>query len=500
MTYTYFKGCPWSSHSERTAEVYDIFPSLQISSSATAPGLSDFESFLRLIASDTLQAQALIELCVQFGWTKIGVIYINDAYGEGLREEIDEIALLKEIDVKTMAYDNSTKSMNDVAMFIKENKLYINILIVRDIHIKRFFETLNIHKLTGFPYFYIGADAWWVEAEIQANDIMDYVQGFIGTMPGSISMLTHDLYRKLFKLDQDGDMTLYNEVMKKQEWIALRMREDYNVMDQHHNLINFGYDAIYAQAHALNIFNQYHDYSLDSIFSDCNHQNLSQLQDKLKPVRDIFRNILVQNVSFIGATGNVSFHENGDRKGGIFLYGYISTNKSMEIFGGKCDAGNFYIDPNFNQWPADFNGNIPKSHYEANNTEIAAIEITLQHLQLEKDALELLTSNLTAENRKLDDEILKISTNFSNVETKLKQRITDLEAELQDFKDVHYTEILSLAISWQIYSILIIFMCCCCVCIISPFIYCICRNKKNNVNYQQVSHVAVESGMYFYSN
>ena len=310
---------------------------------------------MRVIASDTLQAKALIQLCDEYEWDKVGVIYIADAYGEGLREAIGKEALAHDIEIQSWAYDgdNGTDSMENAAKFIKDKQLHINILIVHDVHIQRFFATLNQHNLVGYPYFYIGTDSWFIEAEINANHVMDYVQGYIGTIPGSLPMLTKQQYQDLFK--SEADMRIYKRAMDINQRIANLTKEVYGIFN-HHSLLNFGYDAMYAAAFALDIFNKYHTDSLLNMFNNCSDVsiwNLEALIDKLKPVRDIFRGILINNVSFPGATGPVSFDENGDRDGGLFVYGYIGRDKTMKIFGAFAKE-NYFIDKESHEWPPGF--------------------------------------------------------------------------------------------------------------------------------------------------
>ena len=337
-------GCPWSSLSDGTAKIFDIFPLLHISSGATRPALSKYQSFYRVIPSDILQAQALMQLCLHYNLTHIGIVYINDVYGEGLRTAIEEEALAHNIDAKSISYENSTASMESVATFLKENDVHITILVVFDFHILRLFETLEKHHLVGNPYFYIGTDGWFSDTEIQKTGISKYIDGSIGTLPGTLSMISQELYKKIFNII-DGDMTIYHETMKKHNRIAEVMKNKY-IIDEHDKSANYGHDATLAVVHALHIFNQ--NYSLDSMFDNCSYENLQDLQTKLRPVRDIMRDV-IRRVRFIGATGQISFKENGDREGGVYLYGQWTKDKGMTIFGGKSDNG-YFINSDINEW------------------------------------------------------------------------------------------------------------------------------------------------------
>eukprot|EP01084_Bolivina_argentea_P139374 245200_1 len=372
ITSPIFLGCPWSSLSVLTSMVLDIFNLLTISSSATAPTLSARDgSFLRTCGSDTDQAKALVQLCDYFEWSKIGVIYINDAYGEGLNNAIsDEITQNDEIniDIKSKAYDEN--SIDSAAKFIEDNELYITILIVRDVHIESFFEQLKKHDLVGWPHYYIGVDSWFVEAEIRANNILQYVPGYIGTIPGSLSMLTREQYNQ--SGIYDGNMTIYNLTVQKNAAIAeIMWQKSHN---NHHGMINFGYDSMYALGMALNIYDKRH--SLDSMFNECYAiLDLEEIQTELQPIQTEIRDILINEVQFIGATGHVSFKENGNRRGSMFLYGYVTNEGTIKYFGGKVDDHSVPFIDDIVIWPSDFK-DVPLSSPTVNMTNYIEIERT----------------------------------------------------------------------------------------------------------------------------
>ena len=58
----------------------------QISYWSTSPSLDEtvtYPYFTRTIPSDTAIAKPIIALCKQYKWNRLGVVYVNDAYGAG---------------------------------------------------------------------------------------------------------------------------------------------------------------------------------------------------------------------------------------------------------------------------------------------------------------------------------------------------------------------------------------------------------------------------------
>eukprot|EP01084_Bolivina_argentea_P018378 34224_1 len=360
-----FLGAPWSSLSQITALVLDMFNLLTISSTSTAPTLTtDHESFLRTIGSDIAQAKALVHLCNYFDWTQIGVIYYKDEYGQGLNNAIiDEITQNDTININIKSKPYDEHSMDNAAKFIKDQELYVTILIVRDVHIEQFFEQLEKHNLIGKPYYYIGVDSWFVEAEIKDNNILKYIPGYIGTIPGYLPMLTEEQYIK--SGIYNGNMSIYNATMQKHNAISEIMKNKY--YKNHHSMINFGYDSMYALGMALHIYDTRHSLgTMFNHFNECSLSNLEEFEMQIKGLESMqaeIRNILVNDVQFIGATGPVSFKEDGERRGSMFLYGYVTYYGEIKYFGGLIDGQDApFIEDNIVEWPHDFDGEKPVSN------------------------------------------------------------------------------------------------------------------------------------------
>ncbi|XP_018416478.1 PREDICTED: extracellular calcium-sensing receptor-like [Nanorana parkeri] len=74
-----------STHSILVAHILGLYRFPQISHFSTSPILSDrtkFPSFFRTVSSDIFQSQGLAQLVLQFGWTWVGLLAVDNDYGQ----------------------------------------------------------------------------------------------------------------------------------------------------------------------------------------------------------------------------------------------------------------------------------------------------------------------------------------------------------------------------------------------------------------------------------
>lgn len=240
---------------------------------------------------------------------------------------------------------------------------------------KKLFNILDEHNLVTEEYMFIGTDGWMLEPDLEEQGLMDFVDGYIGVIPGSISMLTEDQYRNLFKLKEDDDISIYKAAVEKES----RISELMNGRKGHNTLTKYGYDAAFAAVYALDIFKQMH--GLEVLFDgDCQDRvsSLGDLKKNLQPTQQKLRDILIHNVSFVGATGPVSFDNNGDRKGGCFMYGVIDKYDGIQIFGAKC-GNKYFIDNKI--WS-------PSSSYSINES-MTSSDHREQAINMESDGVDI---------------------------------------------------------------------------------------------------------------
>ena len=118
---------------------------------------------------------------------------------------------------------------------------------------------------------------------------------------------------------------------------------------------HYAYDAIMTLVKALDVFDK--RYSLTKYLN----RNLSFVSETLKK-------IIIEEIEFIGASGNVRFDSNGDRLDGFWVFGNFH-NGSMNIFGGisqhsSSENASITIDINKVHWPHDFGNRNPLSSLE----------------------------------------------------------------------------------------------------------------------------------------
>ena len=86
-------GSDYSSISTTVSPILEAYSMGQLSPASTSAKLSqtyNYPYFYRTIPSDAVQAQGIILLCKEFGWTNIAVVYVDDDYGDWFNRKIQE--------------------------------------------------------------------------------------------------------------------------------------------------------------------------------------------------------------------------------------------------------------------------------------------------------------------------------------------------------------------------------------------------------------------------
>jgi len=316
-------GCPWSSLSSLTSPALGAFENGQISAGATSIALSNKQNhpyFFRTIPSDGLQAQGIILLCQRFNWTKIAVAYVNDAYGLYLSIGIVELSLQYNIDAKAVAFSRgSAVSIKNAVDQIKKLDAWIIVLIVHDSDSLSLFNSFDAVGLTEYPYFYLGVDAWFDTNRIQSSGIENFSMGYIGTVPWQTDAMSLDRYTTDLQPIINQSMHIHSRMLRT--WDAYWNNGD----DTTHELLLktpsstaiYGYDAMYVLAHTLQ---QYLD----------DGHALSEVANSIEILRDI---IVGNRRPFTGASGFVTFDENGDRSQGLYAFGNSDADGNVNFFG-----------------------------------------------------------------------------------------------------------------------------------------------------------------------
>eukprot|EP01084_Bolivina_argentea_P130094 229685_1 len=326
-------GPEWSGISIITNPLVNTFNMMQISSGATSTALSEngYDSFFRTIPNDYVQAKALILLCKYFEWNSIGITYTNNNYGYSFQREIVQFGDIYNISTQSFAFvENDNATLKDAINSMKQSEIYIFILITTVFDLTSFIGELKRNDMIGYPYFYLGNEAFFFSDKYDSN-ILNLYGGTIGTCPWSPS--SNDIFKYTYPVNISSKM--YSEYYNR--WINTykttpNMRENifYNISIPT-ILSIYGYDSATTLIKAIDKFIEIYEIKTIEQFENLvfNHSNGID-----------FKNIL-KDIWFIGLTGNVSFYANGDRKGG--LYSYCNVNPETGVLnkiGFIIDSGN----------------------------------------------------------------------------------------------------------------------------------------------------------------
>eukprot|EP01084_Bolivina_argentea_P062281 113878_1 len=344
-------GCPWSSMTIMTAPALNAYNFGQISSSSTSIALSDtsiFSYFYRTIPDDSMQSAGIINLCKQFNWTTIGIIHDNDAYGIYLAVGILELSTQNNINVHAISYQRTDlNSIESAAKSIKNLNVFIIILITHGSDLSDVINALISQNIWGYPYYYIGVDSWVDSYDVIQQNISQYVEGYIGTVPwqpGTLSIDDYDEYLRIIY-----NTSVYYEKLISDLWSTEYIRNPslvYNNSVMGSKAV-YAWDSLYTIAYALEQFDKL--YSLQSIFNNSFNapKTLSILND-----------IIINHTQFLGVTGNVSFDEKGDRQNGLYGYGNLLQNGSVHYVGIFSMNENNTVHSIINDydivWPSEF--------------------------------------------------------------------------------------------------------------------------------------------------
>uniref|UniRef100_A0A4W6C6S5 G-protein coupled receptors family 3 profile domain-containing protein n=1 Tax=Lates calcarifer TaxID=8187 RepID=A0A4W6C6S5_LATCA len=172
------------SRSVRVALALDISFFFQISHFATCACLSDktkYPSFLRTIPSDYYQGRALAQLVKHFGWTWVGAIRTNDAYGNNgmaiFTETAQQLGICLEYSVAFFRTDPPDKIQKIIdTIKASTSRVIVAFLSHKDMDV--LIHELSHHNLTGFQW--VGSESWIFDSQIAKMDRHHILDGSIG--------------------------------------------------------------------------------------------------------------------------------------------------------------------------------------------------------------------------------------------------------------------------------------------------------------------------------
>eukprot|EP01084_Bolivina_argentea_P245890 411602_1 len=361
--------CPWSAFSEVTAPIFAEFGNIQLSSSSSANTLSGSPSFFRTIPNADLAVKAYVPLCKHFGWNKIAIVYINDAYGVDHKNQIEIQAKDENIDVESIAFEygisnQTTKSetIKQATDLIKKLEIYIVIIISSSADLRFVLEQFEANNMLEYPYYYMFRTT---QNSIKAQRLGNLTQGFLTVQPFFPALITKQQYIN-FNL-YDGNLTIWeisNNIYSsiKRDWLDYYKNDPdvvYNAAEPH-DYTAWGYDSAYTASLALN-------YLIESGFNLFDY-NTTELIEAIKYY-------LTNELSFIGATGLIEMDKNGNRLHGYYMYGFINDNGEFEPIGVIGEDGMMTINSTAVHWPNYFYGKASEKPLSEPFVDVTSITV-----------------------------------------------------------------------------------------------------------------------------
>ncbi|XP_018120288.1 vomeronasal type-2 receptor 1 [Xenopus laevis] len=177
-------GAGGSALSIATARILGLYYFPQVGYASSCSVLSDkfqFPSFLRTIASDTVQSRGIAELVTYFGWTWVGTIAADDDYGKyGIKlfkEEVEKHGVCISFS-ETLPRIYNKDSIEKIVDTIRKSTANIIVIFSSDIDLSSLMEALAETNITGKTY--ISSEAWTTSALIANPKYFHFLGGTIG--------------------------------------------------------------------------------------------------------------------------------------------------------------------------------------------------------------------------------------------------------------------------------------------------------------------------------
>lgn len=364
----------YSGLSMAVSPVIEAFSLMHLSGFATNPALSDYPSFFRNIASDELSTLALIKLCKKMGWTKIGITHMSS--GGAYVSSLTSWGTTFDVEVTAFSFlEDDNVTIFDSVESMEQSGLFIFIIMAYDTDLEimiNAFKQRQMIKSDGswYPYYFLGYDGWFDASMISPNDkFKTFLSGAIGICQSSFTA-----FESIFAQTPSLPQALNLSVVETKKLINKYGADNIN------NMLPYGYDQITTLLLATEIYiNRYEDY-LNGTTMESYISSIGGMQIFTNRYMDILQN----NVSFVGITGDVSYDDNGDRIQGLVAicnFG-VTPNGTFEYntigfyLDGQQD-GVFDLDAII--WNPSFGGMIPLDYYdiEQEKETLSSLKIAL---------------------------------------------------------------------------------------------------------------------------
>ena len=303
-----------------SAGLGQLFKMPQVSYASSSPDLSDKERygyFLRTIPPDNFQAQAIVDLLLQFNWTLVSIIYSSNSYGIHGRDEILSLMIDNNICVEVdqgIGRDWTETEFKTLVEQLTESSSDIVIGFMSEPDTAPLFDTLTTSE-SFRQFIWIASDSW--------SDSSSTIEKYGSFLVGSFGITPHKQYIQEF---QTYYLNLSLQSNIRNVWFPqyISFLAGCNITDCENvttiaHLENYIYeqnsqvplviDAVYTFAHSL------HQFLLENCYPPLQWDRANGTCKGVFP-KGLELVQYMRNVSFNSLSGNnVNFDKNGDVEG-----------------------------------------------------------------------------------------------------------------------------------------------------------------------------------------
>ncbi|XP_006637585.3 extracellular calcium-sensing receptor-like [Lepisosteus oculatus] len=313
-----------------------------ISHLATCACLSnrrEFPTFFRTIPSDYYQSRALAKLVKHFGWTWVGAIRSNDAYGNNGMATFVEAAQREGICIEyseAIYRTDPREKLLKVVDTIKKSTSKVIVAFAADTDMDLLIKELYIQNITGFQW--VGSEGWITYGYLASSEGYKVLGGAIGfaipnaeiaglkefilnarpsNTPGNSSL--QQFWKSFFNCSLTDANT---EPCPGKEFLKVISDQYTDVSDM--RILSNVYKAVYAVAHSLHNLLQCKNGQGPFYNKTC------AKKDKIEPWQVLH---YLKRINFtIWNTENVYFDENGEPAARYSLVNWQMDKKGITTF------------------------------------------------------------------------------------------------------------------------------------------------------------------------
>ncbi|XP_071082339.1 metabotropic glutamate receptor 8-like [Haliotis cracherodii] len=340
-------GAASSPVSIMVANILRLFKIPQISYASSSVDLSDktrFEYFSRVVAPDTYQAQAMVDIAKAFGWNYVNTLADDGTYGEkgigAFEDKAKKSGVCVSKSLRIPRSVNETTFRNIVEeLFKDDNNARAVVMFVNEDNCRDILKALVKLNRTSHLNL-LASDSWGAKIhpvfsqEVAAEGtvtilpkrqiIPEFDEYFLNLKPenNTRNLWFEDYWEEVF------DCSLKPSALNRCD--GTESLKDGRLVYIQEGLVQFVIDSVYALAHAVQ----------DMLRSRCYHRNLKLCKhiNKLAGQELLW---FIRNVSFTGIGGSrVTFDSFGDGVGRYDIYQYqkMSNNDYDYVQIGEWDT------------------------------------------------------------------------------------------------------------------------------------------------------------------